>query len=65
MPKSKTLKELLESIDVLAPGEWQNEISNLLEWWAVVTDDGIIAYFGSERDALRFRLDYINRILNP
>ena len=35
------------------------------EWYAVCNDNGIIAYFGKEVDAYRFRLDYINRILNP
>ena len=30
-----------------------------------VGDEGIVAYMGDESNALRFRLDYINRILNP
>lgn len=35
-------------------------------WFSVATsDDGIIAYFHKESDALRFRLDLINRWLNP
>lgn len=35
-------------------------------WFSVATsDDGIIAYFYKESDALRFRLDLINRWLNP
>ena len=34
-------------------------------WFAVVNEEGICAYFGNETDALRFRLDYINRKLNP
>ena len=61
--KGKTLDELLEEITVC--DEWENESSKSLEgWFAVVTDLGIVAYFGSEQDAFRFRLDYINLILN-
>ena len=63
--KTTTLSELLEAIDVIPPGMWENELSDLLDWWAVTNEVGIIAYFGNEVDALRFRLDYINRILNP
>ena len=33
-------------------------------WFAVINDDGIMAYFLRERDAFRFRLDRINAILN-
>jgi len=33
-------------------------------WYAVETDQGIIAYFAEEQEANRYRLDYINRILN-
>ena len=45
---------------------WENEQTPTLgEWYAVCNDNGIIAYFGKEVDAYRFRLDYINRILNP
>jgi len=36
----------------------------LSNWFAVCSDMGIIAYFSSESDALAFRLDYINSILN-
>ena len=64
-PKStKSLDELLDDISVLAPGCWENDIGPK-NWWAVTNDDGIISYFGNENDALRFRLDYINRLLNP
>lgn len=34
-------------------------------WYAVSNGDGIIAYFGSESDACRYRLAEINRRLNP
>ena len=56
--------ELLESISVMPPGGWENE-AGPAGWWAVVDDDGIVAYFLRESDAFRFRLDCINRILNP
>ena len=58
------LDSLLESISVSSPGMWENDIGPK-DWWAVINDDGIIAYFRDEVDAFRFRLDYINRLLNP
>ena len=58
--------DLLEEISVLSPGMWENEVSSVLpDWYAVANHKGIIAYFGREEDALRFRLDYINGLLNP
>ena len=63
--KGLSIEELLQEISVMEPGLWENNISDDLEWWAVSSDLGIIAYFGSDVDAFRFRLDYINRILNP
>lgn len=63
--KGLTLDDLLEEISVIEYGLWNNQnTKGLVGWWAVATDLGIVAYFGSEQDALRFRLDYINRILN-
>ncbi len=65
---TKSLNQLLEEVDVLHPGMWENEMSHnhlLSSWYAVANHEGIIAYFGDEVDANRFRLDYINRILNP
>ena len=62
------LDDLLDSISVLAPGQWDNALSLtplLRDWWAVCADDGIIAYFLLESDAFAFRLSYINRLLNP
>ena len=62
-----TLNELLEEISVQEIDEKVaalNNIQDLVGWFGVVTDLGIIAYFGNEREAFRFRLDYINRILN-
>lgn len=62
----KTIDELLEEISVLSPGMWENEVSHILEdWYVVVNSKGVIAYFGNESDALRFRLNYINTLLNP
>lgn len=59
------LDNLLESVFVLDPGVWANDIGPK-DWYAVGTDDdGVIAYFFRESDAYRFRLDYINRKLNP
>lgn len=60
--KDKTLDELLEEISVL--DEWHNQTKGLEGWFAVSTDLGIIAYISEEADAYRFRLDYINRLLN-
>lgn len=61
--KGLSLEDLLEEVSVIE--EFENEASPfLVGWFAVVTDEGIIAYFGNEKDAFRFRLDYINQILN-
>lgn len=61
---NKTIDELLEEWSVMSPGVWENDISDFLPWYAVANDDGIIAYFGKEEDAYRFRLAEINRVLN-
>ena len=61
--KPRTLDDLLEAWNVHAPGMWENE-SGPKDWFAVSNDSGIVAYFGKESDALRFRLDEINRELN-
>ncbi len=61
---NKCLDDLLEEISVMPPGQWENE-SGPKDWFAVCNDNGIIAYFGKESDAFRFRLDTINLILNP
>lgn len=65
--KGKTLDELLEDVQVQEIDEEIaeiNKIPNLIGWFGVVNDKGIFAYFGEEKDAFRFRLDYINQILN-
>lgn len=63
------LEIALEKWQVWEPGMWENELSdprtNLIgDWWAVSNDDGIVAYFGREADAYRFRLAEVNRELN-
>jgi len=63
--KKKTLEELLDDVSVLFPGDWENESTPTLgDWYAVVNDDGIIAYFGKKEHAFFFRLAYINALLN-
>ena len=43
----------------------KNGLTAIIGWFGVINESGIIAYFGKENDAFRFRLDYINRKLNP
>lgn len=63
--EASNLMELLDEWAVMFPGMWENENTPTLgEWYAVSNNDGIIAYFGNESDAFRFRLSEINRILN-
>lgn len=51
----RNLDDALEDVQVCLPGDW----------FAVSAGDfGIIAYFASERDALSFRLNLINRWFN-
>ena len=72
MENKKDLGYYLEEISVLEPGMWDNLFVDendggrqLKDWYAVCNTKGIIAYFGNGTDAFRFRLDYINRKLNP
>jgi hypothetical protein len=60
------LDDWLEAVSVHSPGMWHND-KGPLDWYAVSVDDegGIVAYFRDETDAYRFRLDYINRKMNP
>lgn len=57
------LESLLQEITVIPPGEYGEHL--VTKWFAVANTNGIVAYFFRESDALRFRLDYINRLLNP
>lgn len=62
----RNLTELLEDISVHDPGMWENE-DGPVDWYAVSTEEagGVVAYFVHQVDAYRFRLDLINRKLNP
>lgn len=61
-----TLDEWLEAVTVHDPYMWEND-TGPKDWYAVSSDEygGIFAYFRDMVDAYRFRLDYINRKLNP
>lgn len=61
---TKDLDDLLEEWAVMEPGLWENE-DGPKNWYAVSNDQGIVAYFGKEADAFRFRMNEINRVLNP
>jgi hypothetical protein len=59
------LDSLLGEISIMEVDDLDTHDTELLKgWYAVVNTDGIIAYFGEEAEAFRFRLDYINRLLN-
>jgi hypothetical protein len=60
------MEDLLEAWTVLWPGTWgSDDAAEPKGWFAVCNDDdGIVAYFGKEADAFRFRLAEINRALN-
>ena len=59
-----TLDELLDTVHVDPPDFIPDQAPK--GWWAVATEDkGVIAYFPTQHEALRYRLDYINRQLNP
>ena len=60
----ETLDDFLEEVQVMDPGMWENS-EGPVGWYAVTNENGIIAYFGREADAYRFRLDYISQRLNP
>ena len=63
----KTLEQWLEDIQIQEVDidlAIINKIPNLVGWFAVVNEEGIIAYFGKEKHAFKFRLDYINNELN-
>lgn len=63
--KGKSLDDLLEIIDTQPVAMLDLNLPSQFDtWWTVSTNLGIIAYFGIEKDALSFRLEYINRLLN-
>lgn len=71
MKPEHDLQFLLDEITVHDPDNrgaaWTGGNKNWPEgWWAVSSGrNGIVAYFAFEADAFRFRLDWINRLLNP
>lgn len=70
----KTVSSLDEALDQIQvdppgtyeePGPWDTERGAIHHtWWAVSDGERTIAFFVSERQAFRFRLDLINRMLN-
>lgn len=60
----KSLDESLETVAVHTPYMWEND-NGPKGWYAVSTDDGIVAYFRDEKAAFYFRLALINASLNP
>jgi hypothetical protein len=64
-----TLDDWLGEISVMAVDDMDTRkeigLGSVFDtWYAVVTEDGITAYFASEQSALRYRLAEINRRLN-
>ena len=57
--------ELLDTVSVAAPDMWVNDEGPKGLFAVIIDDDSIVAYFAEEVDALRYRLDLINRHLNP
>ena len=60
------LDRLLEEISVIPCQDQDPEyqIKGIENWWAVATTEGIVSYHCEESEALRYRLNIINRILN-
>lgn len=62
---SDNLDTALDDWSVHDPEMWHNE-DGPKGWYAVSNEtDGIVAYFLTEKDAFRWRLDMVNRDLNP
>lgn len=59
-----TLEEALARFDVHPPGSLPYDA--IPGWWGVSDAEagGIVAYFGEEIDACRYRLAEVNRALN-
>ena len=59
------LSDALENWQVDEPGMWEND-TGPKDWWAVSNnDEAIVAYFCKPEDAYRWRMDQINRQINP
>jgi hypothetical protein len=67
---ANSLDEALDQIQVeppgtYEPGPWDTQEHAIHHtWWGVTDGERTIAFFRSERQAFRFRLDLINRMLN-
>lgn len=59
-----TLDEALDKWQVAEPGMWEND-KGPVGWYAVMDDDGIVAYFANGADAYRWRMSMVNRDINP
>lgn len=62
-PARPMLDQALRSVTVLEWGEWWNQ-TGPPDWYAVDVNGEIVAYFGNEEDAYRFRLAEVNRMVN-
>lgn len=61
-----TLDELLDAISVVELDRCNHQPAGLIgDWYCVLDEDGVVAWFAECRDAYRYRLDLINRRLNP
>lgn len=61
------LDDLLQEIcvgDVDEDHAKLNNIDGIIGWYYVADLDGVNTYFSREKEALHYRLDFINRILN-
>ncbi len=58
----KDLNHYLDNFSVLEPGHPDSK--GPMGWWGFCNEDGIVAYFSTEKAAFRFRLAEINRELN-
>lgn len=58
----KSLDCYLGNFSVVDPDHPDNQGPS--GWWGFCNEDGIVAYFSTERAAFRFRLAEINRELN-
>lgn len=71
--KKDTLEAALDRVEVQRIDDHHTEMlvrecgdkyAAISDWYMVIGDDGVIAYFAHESDALRFRLAEVNRLLN-
>lgn len=54
-----------DMVDDFEPESDLFKLNTLLDgWYSVATNFGIVAYFSEESEALKYRLNYINTILN-